>query len=74
MHPNPQLYVQQQRIQHHVKNSDSYTFINLLSSPELLDEVASLLPEHRERLFPPTETLSMFLAQSYTVNLFSSSE
>jgi hypothetical protein len=21
-----------------------------------------LLPEHRERLFPPTETLSMFLA------------
>jgi hypothetical protein len=28
-----------------------------------LDEVEALLPEHRERLFPPTETLSMFLAQ-----------
>lgn len=24
----------------------------------------STLPEHRERLFPPTETLSMFLAQA----------
>lgn len=22
------------------------------------------LPEHRERLFPPTETLSMFMAQA----------
>lgn len=42
---------------------DSYNFFNLLTSPELLDKTESLLPEHRERLFPPTETLSMFLAQ-----------
>lgn len=32
--------------------------------PELLKRVESLLPAHRERLFPPTETLSMFLAQA----------
>ena len=36
---------------------------NLLTGPQLLDRVEDLLPEHRERLFPPTETLSMFLAQ-----------
>jgi hypothetical protein len=36
---------------------------NLLTGPQLLDQVEALLPEHRERLFPPTETLSMFLAQ-----------
>jgi hypothetical protein len=37
---------------------------NLLTSPQLFERVEELLPEHRERLFPPTETLSMFLAQS----------
>jgi hypothetical protein len=36
---------------------------NLLTGPQLFDRVEALLPEHRERLFPPTETLSMFLAQ-----------
>ena len=55
---------QQQRIQKHAKNSDSYRFFNLLTSPELLSTMEELLPEHRERLFPPTETLSMYLAQA----------
>ena len=55
---------QQQRIQKNAKNSDSYRFFNLLTSPELLSTVEELLPEHRERLYPPTETLSMFLAQA----------
>ena len=68
MHPNRQSCVQQQRIHSHVKNSDSYTFFNLLTCPELLDEVESLLPEHRERLFPPTETLSMFLSQALSTD------
>jgi len=36
---------------------------NLLTEPQLLDRVKALLPKHRERLFPPTETLSMFAAQ-----------
>ena len=36
---------------------------NLLTGPKLLDRVEASLPEHRERKFPPTETLSMFLAQ-----------
>ena len=55
---------QQQRIQQYAKKSDSYQFFNLLTSSELLSTVEELLPEHRERLYPPTETLSMFLAQA----------
>ncbi len=54
----------QQKIQTYAKNSDSYSFFNLLTSPELLSRVETVLPEHRERLYPPTETLSMFLAQA----------
>lgn len=64
MHPNRQSSVRQQRVHDHVKRSDSYAFFNMLTSPELLDEVELQLPLHRERLFPPTETLSMFLAQA----------
>ncbi len=54
----------QQRIQDYAHNSDVYSFFNLLTRPELLTTVEALLPEHRERMFPPTETLSMFLAQA----------
>jgi hypothetical protein len=41
---------------------------NLLTGPQLIDRVEQLLPAHRERLFPPTETLSMFLAQSLSAD------
>ena len=55
----------QQRIQAMAKNNDSYSFFNLLTGPEMLSKVEELLPDaHRERQFPPTETLSMFLAQA----------
>jgi hypothetical protein len=37
---------------------------NLLTSDDLLDKVEEQLPEHRERLFPPTETLAMFITQA----------
>ena len=68
MHPNPRAHAQQQRIHKHASNSDSFSFFNLLTSSELLEQVESLLPEHRERLFPPTETLSMFLAQALSAD------
>jgi hypothetical protein len=55
---------QQQTIQERAQNTDSYGFFNLLTSPELLSTVENLLPEHRERLYPPTETLSMFMTQA----------
>ena len=38
-------------------------FFNLLTSPQLLKTTESLLPEHRERLYPPTVALSMFMRQ-----------
>jgi hypothetical protein len=55
---------QQRRIRHHVHHSNAHTFFNLLTHPEVLGEVAALVPPHRARLFPPAETLSMFLAQA----------
>ena len=52
----------QQRIQAQASNSDSYRFFNLLTGPNMLSMVEELLPsKHRERIFPPTESLSMFL-------------
>ena len=69
MHPNPSACAQQQqRVRNHARNSDAYAFFNLLTGPELFDEVELLLPEHRERLFPPAETLSMFLAQALSAD------
>ena len=55
---------QRRRVRAQVSGTDAHTFFNLLTAPELLGEVEALLPAHRERLFPPTETLSMFLAQA----------
>ena len=69
MHPSQRTRAQQQkRISSHAKICDSYEFFNLLTGPEFLDQVENLLPEHRERLFPPTETLSMFLAQAMSAD------
>ncbi len=59
---------QQNRIKAYRENSNSYGFFNLLTSDVLLDKVETLLPEHRERLYPPTETLSMFLAQAMSAD------
>ena len=55
---------QQQRVRTYRQSSNSYSFFNLLTNDALLDKVDKLLPEHRERLYPPTETLSLFLAQA----------
>ena len=69
MHANPSACARQQRrVRNHARNSDAYAFFNLLTGPELFDQVESLLPRHRERLFPPTETLSMFLAQALSAD------
>ena len=59
---------QQRRVRSQVHDSDAYAFFNLLTGPELFDQVESLLPQHRERRFPPTETLSMFLAQALSAD------
>jgi hypothetical protein len=69
---------QQNRINKYRQQSDGYRFFNVLTSDAMLAKVEELLPEHRERLYPPTETLSLFLAQvtnadhscQYIVNQF----
>ena len=64
MHINRSVLSQQHRVQRYAAASDAFGFFNQLTSPDLLDTLESTLPDHRERLFPPTETLSMFLAQA----------
>lgn len=55
---------QQSRVRHHAVNADADTLFNLLTGPRRLERVEALLPPQRERLFPPTQTLSMFVAQA----------
>jgi len=55
---------QQQRcLAKHAQKVDVNHFFNLLTDPRLLDMVEAQLPGHRERQFPPTVTLAMFLGQ-----------
>lgn len=68
MHATHHAAAVQQRILHHAGNADSYAMFNLLTGPQLFDHIETLLPAHRERLFPPTETLSMFLAQALSID------
>jgi hypothetical protein len=56
-------FEQQKHIQRTAEKTDSYTFFNLLAGPQMLNGIEELLPAHRERLFPPIETLSMFMGQ-----------
>ena len=58
-----QRFIQSQRIE-----SDCQSTFNLLTSNILFDEVEKRLPEHRERLFPPTETLAMFVTQALSAD------
>lgn len=51
------------RVRRHVSNVAAVDFFNILTGPELLDITDTHLPEHRERLYPPTVTLSMFMKQ-----------
>lgn len=42
---------------------EAVDFFNILTSPQLLEQTEAHLPEHRERLYPPTVTLAMFMRQ-----------
>lgn len=48
--------------------SDCQSTFNLLTSEVLLDEIEKRLPAHRERCFPPTETLAMFVSQALSAD------
>lgn len=69
MHPNPrELSNQRRQMQQQARRADASAFFNMLTGDELFGAVESLLPAHRERLFPPTETLAMFLAQAMSAD------
>jgi hypothetical protein len=53
----------QRRVAKQVQKVEANHFFNLLTGPQLLETVETHLPEHRERKFPPTVTLAMFLGQ-----------
>jgi hypothetical protein len=43
-------------------------FFNVLTGAQLLEKTEALLPQYRERHYPPTLTLSMFLKQALEVD------
>lgn len=51
-------------ISRNTSQAEAVDFFNLLTGPELLEMTDSLLPAHRERLFPPTQVLAMFMGQA----------
>ena len=57
------LHQRRSSIKSRASSTEAVEFFNLLTSPELLQMTEALLPEHRERLYPPTVTLSMFMRQ-----------
>lgn len=63
-----QLSGQARRVQRRAAHTTAFDFFNLLTAPELLEHLEARLPPHRERLFPPTETLSMFLSQALSAD------
>jgi Transposase DDE domain len=64
-HRNAEFVSKQQarEISRRVRQVDSMDFFNLITGPELLEPLEALLPEYRERKYPPTVALAMFLGQ-----------
>ena len=58
------LHQHRSRIRRQALSTEAIEFFNILTSPELIDTTEAMLPEHRERLYPPTVTLSMFMRQT----------
>ena len=50
---------------------DSMSFFNLLTGPQLLGRLEALLPPYRERKYPQTVTLAMFLGQVFRQRVLS---
>jgi hypothetical protein len=54
----------QDSIRQGIRQNSAVDFFNVLTGPLLLDLTEAHLPEHRERLYPPTVVLSMFIKQA----------
>lgn len=53
----------QKAIGRRARQAHAVELFNVLTGSELLELTEAYLPEHRERLYPPTVTLSMFMMQ-----------
>ena len=62
-HFNGRSAQRQRHFAKHAQKVDANHFFNLLTDARMLEMVEALLPEHRERHFPPTVTLAMFFGQ-----------
>ena len=54
----------QDRIRRQAHRTGAVDFFNMLTGPELLEVTEAHLPAHRERLYPPTVTVAMFMKQA----------
>ena len=57
------LHQRQTHIRRQARATPAVEFFNVLTSAQLLQTTELVLPEHRERLYPPTVALSMFMRQ-----------
>jgi len=51
-----------------VRQQGAVDFFNILTGPSLLELTETHLPDHRERLYPPTVVLSMFIKQALSAD------
>ncbi len=58
------LHQRRERIGRRAKASCAVEFFNVLTSAQLLEMTEALLPDHRERLYTPAVTMSMFMRQA----------
>lgn len=56
------------RIGRRAQQIEAVDFFNALTGPQLLEVTEAHLPEHRERLYPPTVSLSMFMRQALSAD------
>ena len=54
----------QTKIKNHAKNITATDFLELLSNDELRSILEDNIPEYREQIYTPMQTLSMFSAQA----------
>ncbi len=62
--PQSRQRQRQSALQRRARQTKAVDFFKLLTSPQLFETTEACLPEHRERLYPPTVTLSMFMRQA----------
>ncbi|HET9642017.1 MAG TPA: IS4 family transposase, partial [Burkholderiaceae bacterium] len=58
------LHQRRNSIRRRAKSTEAVEYFNALTSAELIETTEAVLPEHRERLYPPAVTLGMFMRQT----------